>query len=166
MTRTQNLRDALFGAFADFRKLPLIMSAAFQMPPGEFMTLLRIGMQGPPWECPVSELSAGTHVSMSAISQSLASLERKGYVTRSMSAQDRRRITVSLTPKGQDCTRQLNEQLERMMGRTIEEYGEAEMWALIEQTRRLTGVMERLHHEIAQEIHANELHAKGENPTC
>ena len=159
MDGTENLRDALFRAFADFRKLPLIMGAAFQMPPGEFMTLHRIGMHGQ--ECPVSDLSAGTHVSMSAISQSLASLERKGYVTRSMSAQDRRRITVSLTPMGQDCTRLLNEQLERMMRRTVEEYGEAEMWALIGQTRRLIDVMERLHHEIAFEILA-----KGESTSC
>ena len=151
------LKDALFHVFAALGKLPARMGAALDMPPGEFMTLHRIGLHGPPWECPVSDLSVGTHVSMSAISQSLASLERKGYLTRSVSEQDRRRITVSLTPQGQDCARVVNQWMKWMMRRTIERYGEAEMWALIEQARRLIGVMERLHHEIA-----NEIHAKGE----
>jgi len=164
--RAATLRDALFGAFADFRRMPLLLSEALHMPPGEFMTLHRIGGYGPPWECSVSDLSAKTRVSMSAMSQSLASLERKGYVKRSISERDRRRITVTLTPAGQACARKLNEQLELIMARTVEGYGEAEMWALIGQTRRLIDVMERAHREVARAIRHENRHenrSEGEN---
>ena len=160
--RETSLRDALFGAFADFRRMPLLLSEALHMPPGEFMTLHRIGAHGPPWECSVSDLSAKTRVSMSAMSQSLASLERKGYVKRSISERDRRRITVTLTPAGQACARMLNEQLELIMARTIEGYGEDEMWALIGETRRLIDVMEQAHREIAHAI-SPQNHSEGEN---
>lgn len=156
-----DLRDALFGAFVNFRKIPLMLSAAFHMPPGEFMTLHRIGIHGPPWECLVSDLSVKTHVSMSAMSQSLASLERKGYIQRSISERDRRRIIVTLTPAGQACARQLNEQLELLMTRTIERYGEEEMRALVGQTRRLIDVIKQAQHEIAEATESH--HSEGEN---
>lgn len=138
----------MFHAFGDLRKLPMRTMAAFDLPVGEFMALQRIGAQDLPGERSVSDLHDKARFSMSAVSQSLASLERKGYVTRSMSAQDRRKITVSLTPEGEAFLRRIDERMDQTMQRVVERYGEADMWRLMEQVQRLLSVMEQVHHEM------------------
>ncbi|ONI81178.1 MarR family transcriptional regulator [Actinosynnema sp. ALI-1.44] len=51
-------------------------------------------------DCRVQELSAGIHLSQSALSRLIARLERDGLVTRGMCPDDRRNIFVSPTQAG------------------------------------------------------------------
>lgn len=49
----------------------------------------------------VSEIQRNLHISKPAVSQTLNSLEKKGYVTRAIDPVDRRKITVLLTQEGE-----------------------------------------------------------------
>jgi DNA-binding MarR family transcriptional regulator len=50
----------------------------------------------------VQELAGATHLSQSALSRTVARLEKDGLVTRSMCPEDRRGVHVCLTPAGQE----------------------------------------------------------------
>ncbi|GAB2728642.1 MarR family winged helix-turn-helix transcriptional regulator [Streptomyces bullii] len=52
--------------------------------------------------CRVQNLVGRVHLSQSALSRLIARLEKDGLVTRSMCAEDRRGVFVSLTQKGRD----------------------------------------------------------------
>jgi len=51
-------------------------------------------------QCRVQNLVGRVHLSQSALSRLIARLERDGLVTRSICAEDRRGVYVSVTPKG------------------------------------------------------------------
>ncbi len=172
----ERLHEALFHVLAEFRRVPMRMSALFDLPPGEFMSLKHAMAQedmqggcGAPGaghcdrqhdgrEVNVSDLHARHHASMSALSQSLASLERKGYVTRSMSGQDRRKIVVALTPEGREIVQRNNARMDQVMRRAIERFGEAEARELLAQAHRFSGILD----EAFSEVEA-EMKEKGEN---
>ena len=50
----------------------------------------------------VQELASGLHLSQSALSRAIARLEKDGLVIRSMCPEDRRGVSVCLTPAGRD----------------------------------------------------------------
>jgi DNA-binding MarR family transcriptional regulator len=50
----------------------------------------------------IQELAASVHLSQSALSRLVARLEKDGLVQRSMCAEDRRGVSVCLTPGGRD----------------------------------------------------------------
>lgn len=49
----------------------------------------------------VSDIQQNLHISKPAVSQTLNSLEQKGYILRTIDLDDRRKIMVTLTPEGQ-----------------------------------------------------------------
>ncbi|GAA2250729.1 MarR family winged helix-turn-helix transcriptional regulator [Streptomyces indiaensis] len=53
-------------------------------------------------QCRVQNLVGRVHLSQSALSRLIARLEKDGLVTRSVCAEDRRGVWVSLTSKGRD----------------------------------------------------------------
>ncbi|MFF7731757.1 MarR family transcriptional regulator [Streptomyces sp. NPDC007984] len=53
-------------------------------------------------QCRVQNLVGRVHLSQSALSRLIARLEKDGLVTRSVCAEDRRGVWVSLTPRGRD----------------------------------------------------------------
>lgn len=92
----------LFSAFTQFRKLH--MSDLFpNMNHSEFATLMHIGGAN---KClneekvKVSTLSERMRINITAVSRTLKVLEKKNYIQRTVSAQDRRITYVELTPEG------------------------------------------------------------------
>ncbi|MEJ1199970.1 MULTISPECIES: MarR family transcriptional regulator [unclassified Streptomyces] len=53
-------------------------------------------------QCRVQNLVGRVHLSQSALSRLIARLEKDGLVERSMCAEDRRGVYVTLTPRGRD----------------------------------------------------------------
>ncbi|MFF8012521.1 MarR family transcriptional regulator [Streptomyces sp. NPDC007929] len=53
-------------------------------------------------QCRVQNLVGRVHLSQSALSRLIARLEKDGLATRSVCAEDRRGVWVSLTPRGRD----------------------------------------------------------------
>lgn len=102
----------LFSAFTQFRKLH--MSDLFpNMNHSEFATLMHIGGAN---KClneekvKVSTLSERMRINITAVSRTLKVLEKKNYIQRTVSAQDRRITYVELTPEGQEVRRKRRKQ--------------------------------------------------------
>lgn len=150
------LHESLFHAIVNLRKLPMRMSAFFNMAPGEFFTLKRVYTQGQcgneEEESGVSGLKRDGQMSMPAISQALGSLERRGYVTRSISGQDRRKITVSITKAGTAFYEQVEARMHEVMTATMEAFGERELEQLVSETRRLLATFEEVERNMPSEV--------------
>lgn len=102
----------LFSAFTQFRKLH--MSDLFpNMNHSEFATLMHLGGAN---KClneekvKVSTLSERMRINITAVSRTLKVLEKKNYIQRTVSAQDRRITYVELTPEGQRYWRKRRKQ--------------------------------------------------------
>jgi DNA-binding MarR family transcriptional regulator len=73
-------------------------------------------------------------VSKAAVSQILGSLEEKGYIERDIDRCNRRKITISLTARGNDVVKKSEKALDKLMSSAITHFGEAEIAALIHLT--------------------------------
>lgn len=149
------LHESLLHAMANFRKLPMHMSAMYNLSAGEFFTLKRVYCQdqcgNEEEEAGVSGLTRGGHMSMPAISQALGSLERRGYVTRSMSEQDRRKITVTITPQGAAFYGQIEAKMHAVMAAATEAFGKEALEHLVSETCRLVATFEDVQRNMQQE---------------
>lgn len=62
-----------------------------------------------------SNISSAAGVSSARVAMTLNSLEEKGLITRRIDNDDRRKVIVELTPKGEDYfERQINKQIDKM----------------------------------------------------
>ncbi len=72
-----------------------------------------------------SILSDKLNVSRPRITAALSTLRKKGYVTMEMSAEDRRRISVILTPDGESFIKEKQDNVDRYFDVLAEGLGEA-----------------------------------------
>ncbi len=73
-----------------------------------------------------SELAAAMNTSSARVAMALKSLEKKGFVTRRIDTGDRRKINVSLTPRGRELVESHKEEMHRKMERILCQLGEAD----------------------------------------
>lgn len=81
------------------------------------------------------------NVSSARIAQTLNSLEKKGWVTREIDAEDRRRILVKLTAEGKKQTEQHQEKVIRNTIKILELLGEHDAKEYVRITGRLAEIM-------------------------
>ena len=74
----------------------------------------------------ISHLHHKLHISKPAVSHILRSLEAKGYLTRDIDLDDRRKIMVSLTTKGCEVMHRMDEHMDAMLDAIITQMGEEE----------------------------------------
>lgn len=67
----------------------------------------------------MSVLAEGVAVPMSTATGIIDRLVRRGYVRRDRSEEDRRVVTVFLTPRGREVTDRYREQIQAMLGRVL-----------------------------------------------
>jgi len=77
--------------------------------------------------CFHEELEKGLAVTKSAVSQMIASLEDKGYITREINRNDRRKFEFSITGKGQELVEDLRNTMNFVIKETITRFGEDNM---------------------------------------
>jgi len=95
----------------------------------------------------VSRLRDRTATSLPAVSQQLGALERKQLIARSVDAADRRKIAVSLTPKGEALVAQITRGIDAGLGELIARLGEEETRTFIRLSRRLAAILEEMRAE-------------------
>ena len=145
----EDLYDQLMRTMSRFRRLPMRMHDAIGLPPAEFHTLKRMQDFTEHGDCcdespvNVSDLHDRERMSMPAVSQALGALERRGYVTRSISEQDRRKITVHLTPEGERFLVDTDRHMHETMDKVIARFGEDNMRTYLQLTEKLLTIMER-----------------------
>jgi DNA-binding MarR family transcriptional regulator len=88
-----------------------------------------------------SVLSRLLHVDPGTLSTNLARLEKRGLIARERSAQDRRRITIGLTPAGRALDRPTHGTVESAVGRLLASASSSELSAM---RRCVRGLIEEL----------------------
>lgn len=96
----------------------------------------------------VTELQQSLHISRPGVSQSLSSLERKGYIIREIDTGDRRKIKVAVTDAGREKLAQSCQTYDSMMCALLREFGEENLAVLCEKLNALADVYDRLAGEL------------------
>ena len=96
-------------------------------------------------EITISDIKGKLDVSMPAISQTLSSLEKKELIRREVAQQDRRKVTVLLTPLGEDVLNKVKNHANDMVDEIINHLGE-------EDTKELIRIFGRMN-EIANDLY-------------
>jgi DNA-binding MarR family transcriptional regulator len=90
----------------------------------EVLDILASEAPGPGDQCRVQNLVGRVHLSQSALSRLIGRLEKDGLVERSVCAEDRRGVWVTLTDKGRDLHTEVlplqREVLARLLGASAE----------------------------------------------
>jgi DNA-binding MarR family transcriptional regulator len=73
-------------------------------------------------EC-IADIQNRLYITKAAVSQTLNSLEKKGYISREIHKTDRRRVILALTPIGQDYLDTKSEHMYSMLSEIISRFG-------------------------------------------
>lgn len=90
----------------------------------------------------VSELAERMEIATSAASRMLNSIERKGFITRTVNAKDRRNTYVCLTPAGTKILADSAKEMGVLWKRLIKRMGDEDTRKLIELWNKLAIIME------------------------
>lgn len=101
----------------------------------------------------MSNIHRCMHVSKPAVSQILGSLEKKGFICRSIDKFDRRKISVELTEKGEESLARAKIHADHIINNVINRFGEQNTEQLISLLSQFADISE----EMKKETHpANE----------
>ncbi len=94
-----------------------------------------------------SEIQRELHITKSAISQAINSLEKKGYIERKTDTADRRRIIVTLTPTGEEVFEEIKQNVNQIMEEAISRLGEENTKQLIVLLNQASDISEDIKNE-------------------
>lgn len=95
----------------------------------------------------LSEVQSHTHITKPAISQMFSSLEKRGYLIRETDKTNRRKITVVLTPEGEEVLKRAKEEADRMLDETLQRLGEENSKKLIALLTQLSDIADEINQE-------------------
>ena len=141
----------LKGEFLDlimrFKKIDICPSMAERLQPSELAVMARTFSSctcSADGVC-VSQIHQTLYVSKAAVSQTLNTLEKKGYIVRQIDPNDRRKIIVTVTTEGEaelDIVQKMyNETLDLILG----EFGQENTETLIELIEKLMNIVDEMH---------------------
>jgi DNA-binding MarR family transcriptional regulator len=145
----QSLKDQLDSSMMRFRKVGMIFPMGIHM--GEFMALNLIAKCSVDGRVNLSDLQNSLHVTKPAISQMFNTLEKKGYVRREVDLNDRRKISVTLTPEGEVILDRTREFSEKTFSEVLSRFGEDNTRQFIGLFNLLIDIAEDLKQEYLQE---------------
>lgn len=93
-----------------------------------------------------SEISNDMDVSSARVAATLNSLENKGYITRQIDKNDRRRILVSLTPNGKEIASKNKEKIIRIVSKMLSDLGEHDAKEFVRITGKLANLISKKSH--------------------
>ena len=138
-------RLQFFAAVNNFRKLREIFRRCSELSLAEFVTMKQIThLSCGGTEVHVSDIKEVMDVSKSAITQSLNTLENKGYIVRKIAEGDRRSFAIIITEKGRTALSDTKEQNDKMAEEFIKRFGEENMRELVYLTKRLSDVIDQM----------------------
>jgi DNA-binding MarR family transcriptional regulator len=80
-------------------------------------------------------------IKKAAVSQMLGVLEKKGYLKRDINKDNRRKIVLSLTEKGETIIKETEKTIDLMLSKIISDFGEKETMTFIQQFERLSEII-------------------------
>lgn len=91
----------------------------------------------------VSDIHEAMHISKPAVSQILNNLEKRGLINRTIDRNDRRKISVTLTPEGDNELRESMDHYEKMLDAVVNAMGREDAEVLVKQINRLMDILEQ-----------------------
>lgn len=143
------LRSQFFTAMASYKKIELAFSSQCNIPLNELAILQRITGGCEHDECNSMNLNAAEiqqklHITKAAVSYILNALEKKGYITREIDSDDRRKISMKATAEGKLAVEQFSTKLDDLWNLLLASFGEEQMEQLVESLTHLTTLCEEI----------------------
>ena len=91
-----------------------------------------------------SELASAMNTSSARVAMALKSMEKKGFITRRIDTEDRRRINVSLTPDGRELVEAHKRDMRKKVEVIINDLGEEDTREYIRIVERMTKIAGRV----------------------
>ena len=149
-----NNAEKIFQILQKFHKINIQKKPFGELPRSELMMLKKIKMNSTETDgVTISALSEMMMISKSAVSQTINTLEDKGYVQRSTTRNDRRLVYVQLTENGKQClTKELQSFLQGLDA-VFAEMGDADTRELLRLLTKLYSIASesRLHDQKNEE---------------
>lgn len=139
-------KEAFMSAVMRFKRIDVC--CVFKTKDIQFSELLILGKASAGCACnekgiSVSEIGQRLHLSKPAISQTLNSLEKKGYINREIDREDRRKIMVTLTAEGSHKLEEGIRGFDHKLDKTLEQFGTENTKELIELIDCLMNILEK-----------------------
>ena len=146
------LKDQLVFAMLRLRKVSMVFPSEFDIRMSELILMRKIvsNTSCPDQNFQASDLSSHLFITKPAVSQMLNSLEKKGYISREIDKNDRRKRAVTLTAEGQEILRLTKAFMDRKIETTIRRFGEENTKQLIALFSLLSDISEELNQENIQ----------------
>lgn len=154
----KDLKEQYMRAIIRFRKIGLILPYSSNLNITELVV-----MRGLEDNCPysessinISEVQSELHITKSAISQRMNSLEKKGFIERKINTEDRRKIVVTLTQTGKDILKETKKSANDNLNKIISHLGEKNIKQLISLLNQVSDVSEEIKREILENDKAHD----------
>ncbi len=147
----QDLTKELMNAIFRFKKISVNLPAELNLHIGELFIMCKIDecLQEPDAEISMADIQSQLHVTKPAVSQTINSLEKKGFIKREINSSDRRRFIITLTPKGRRVTQAVKKHTDKMISEIIARFGEDNTKQLISLFNRFADISETTKIEIS-----------------
>lgn len=140
------LKEQYMRAVIRFRKTALIQPYGSNLSINELVV-----MRGLEDNCPysessinISEIKSELHITKSAISQMMNSLEKKGFIERKTDTNDRRKIVVKLTQTGKDILKETKKSANNKLNEIFSNLGNENTKQLITLLNQVSDISEEL----------------------
>jgi len=144
-----SLKEQLIRSMFRFKKVGMAFRPRIDISMGEIALMKGLDdrSSNPGKKNFVSSVQKSLNITKPAISQMYNTLEKKGYITREIDTNDRRKIIVTLTPEGQEILKGMMGAADSLLNEVITRLGEEDTKQLIELFNRFVDVTESLRNE-------------------
>ena len=152
----RSLKEELVQTMHRIKKVGMSRSTGFGINRGDLIVMQTIAKNAarPEKSVYVSDIQSKLYITKPAVSQILNALEKKGYVSREIDKNDRRKIAVTLTPNGQEILEQMKADADQMLETVISRLGEENTRQMIKLFTLMADISEDIKRE--EELKANE----------
>lgn len=154
----EGLKEQYMRAIIRFRKVGIILPYRSDLNITELVVMR--GLEG---NCPysdnnisISEFQSELHITKSAISQMMNSLEKKGFIERKIDTEDRRKIVVTLTQAGKDILKETKESANHNLNEIISNLGDENTKQFIGLLNQVSDISEELKKGISKNEEVND----------
>ena len=144
-----SLRERFISASFRFKRVDACFPTDSHIPLGEWVVMDKVtkGCICSGNNLNVSEIQSCIPLSKPAVSQILNSLEKKGYIIREIDLSDRRKISVTATPRGNKVLEETKGCYYQVLHEVVTEFGEEDILMLIEYMDRLVDIYDQINEE-------------------
>lgn len=143
-----NTKEQFFNSLVCLKKAMSIFSSECEMQINELTILQNITGKCSK-ECTgvnldVPDIQDKLHITKPAVSYILNALEKKEYIERQIDSKDRRKISVTATPKGMEAAEESIKKYDEAWDEIVDRFGEQDMITLIGLLNRLSDICEEI----------------------